>query len=278
MPTCPGFNSNVSITFIGTATAILEVDNVRFLTDPFFSPAGSYYDMPGRNARLTVRQDPALALKELPPIDAVLLSHEDHWDNLDQLGRHLLDGRHVFTTMDGAKQLAPRPGVVGMQPWQEKTVVLGGKTFRITATPADHVPGDECTGFILTTDSFGVSRDGRPNALYFSGDTVYMEEHPQMADKFHIAAAILNTGDARAQLEPPPAPLRQITLGGKEAADMFRAIKADYIVPMHFDAWDHFTQHQDGLAEAFEQEGVSDKVIWLNPGKPVKILCDGFQK
>ncbi|KAH6952522.1 beta-lactamase superfamily domain-containing protein [Ilyonectria sp. MPI-CAGE-AT-0026] len=272
MPTCPGFNSNVSITFIGTATAILEIDGVRFLTDPFFSPAGSYYEIPDSDARLTVHHDPALDLKDLPPIDAVLLSHEDHWDNLDQLGRRILDGRHVFTTMDGAKQLAPRPGVVGMQPWQETTVALGGETFHITATPADHVPGNECTGFILTTDSFGVSPDGRRNAIYFTGDTVYMKELPQMAEKFHIATAIMNTGDAHYQVEAPPAPPRQITIGGKEAAELFRAIKADWIIPMHFDAWDHFTQHKDGLAEAFEQEGVSDKVIWLDPGEPVKIF------
>ena len=272
MSPCPGFNSSLSITFIGTATAILEVDNVRFLTDPFFSPAGSYYEIPGTDARLTVHHDPALSLKDLPPIDAVLLSHEDHWDNLDELGRQILDGRHVFTTMDGARQLAPRPGVVGMQPWQEITIVLGGKVFYITATPAEHKPGDECTGFILTTDSFGVSPDGRPNAIYFTGDTIFTEQLPKMAEKFHIAAAIMNTGDARFQLDPPPAPPRQITMGGKGAAELFRAIKADCIIPMHFDDWDHFTQHEDGLAEAFKQEGVSDKVIWLDPGKPVKIF------
>ncbi|KAM0286938.1 hypothetical protein ACHAQH_000622 [Verticillium albo-atrum] len=273
MPTCSGFNSKVNITFIGTATSILEVDGVRFLTDPFFSPAKSVYDHPEREGvRLFNHDDPALSLKELPPFDAVLLSHEDHWDNLDDLGRQLLDGRHVFTTMDGAKNLAPRPGVVGMRPWQENTICLGGKTFRITATPADHVPGDECTGFILTTDSFGKHPDGRPNAIYLSGDTVYTDKLPQMADRFHIAAAIMNIGDARFQFEPEPAPMTQITMGGKDAARLFREIKADWIVPMHYDGWDHFTQYQAELKKAFEESGVRDHVIWLDPGKPVKIF------
>ncbi|RBQ95686.1 hypothetical protein VDGD_01288 [Verticillium dahliae] len=272
MPTCPGFNSSVSMTFIGTATAILDIDGVKFLTDPFFAPAKTSYQHPERGYQLFNHDEPALTLKDLPPIDAVLLSHEDHWDNLDELGRQLLDGRHVFTTMDGAKQLAPRPGVVGMRPWQESTIALGGTTFRITATPAVHVPGDECTGFILTTESFGKHPDGRPNALYFSGDTVYTDELPAMADRFHIAAAIMNIGDARFQFEPEPAPKAQITMGGKDAAQLFRAIKADWIVPMHFDGWDHFTQYQQELTNAFEEAGVHGHVIWLKLGEPVKIL------
>ncbi|KAH7350050.1 beta-lactamase superfamily domain-containing protein [Plectosphaerella cucumerina] len=272
MPSCSGFNSSVSMTFIGTATAILEIDGVKFLTDPFFSPAKTDFVHETAGYRLFNHHDPALTLSELPPIDAILLSHEDHWDNLDDLGRRLLDGRHVFTTMDGAKQLAPRPGVVGMRPWQENTIVLGGKTFHITATPAVHTPGGECTGFILTTESFGRHPDGRPNAIYFTGDTVYTDELPPMAENFHIAAAIMNIGDAHYQFEPEPAPMTQITMGGKDAARLFRAIKADWIVPMHYDGWDHFTQYQAELSKAFKETGVHENVIWLKPGESVKIF------
>ncbi|KAF5008232.1 hypothetical protein FDECE_5468 [Fusarium decemcellulare] len=270
MSTYPGFKSNVNITFIGTATAILDIDGIRFLTDPFFSPAESTFDSP--HVQLHVHADPALGLKDLPPIDAVLLSHEDHYDNLDPVGRQLLDGRHVFTTMHGANQLAPRPGVVGMKPWDETEIALGGKTFHITATPCDHVPGGECVGFILTTESFGVSSDGRPNAIYFTGDTVYVDELVKMTDKFHIAATLMNVGEARVHIEPPPAPKRQITMGGKQAARLFRDIKADWIIPMHYEAWDHFTQNGEALFKEFKDEGVLNKVKWLVPGKPVEVL------
>lgn len=114
MSACPGFKSNISITWIGTATAIIEIDGVRLLTDPFFHPAGSSVDY--RGSYLQVHHDPALQLKDLPRIDAILLSHEDHWDNLDEVGRQLLDARHVFTTKAGAANLAPRPDVRGMKP------------------------------------------------------------------------------------------------------------------------------------------------------------------
>jgi L-ascorbate metabolism protein UlaG (beta-lactamase superfamily) len=266
-----GSNSIVSVTFIGTATAIIDIAGVKFLTDPFFSPAGTSFEY-APHVILRNAHNPALDMKDLPPIDAVLLSHEDHWDNLDALGRQLLDGRYVFTTMDGAKNLAPRPGVRGMRPWEETFITLGGKAFQIVATPCVHVPGGECTGFIVTTESLGHAADSRPNAVYFTGDTIYTPELSRMTEKFHIVAAIMNTGEAKGVIEPPPAPPTQITMGGEQAARLYRDIKADWIVPMHFDEWEHFTQHKDDLTKTFEEEGVIDKVIWLVSGKPVRIL------
>lgn len=173
------FKSSFSITHIGTATAIFEIDDVKFLTDPFFSPAGTTWDV-GNGMVLKNTDTPALGLENLPPIDAILLSHEDHVDNLDEYGRQLLNGRHVFTTVDGGKNLQPRPAVRGMKPWETVSVLLGGKKFDITATPCQHLPPGECTGFILTTADFGVNGDGRPNAIFFTGDTVYIDELAQI--------------------------------------------------------------------------------------------------
>lgn len=257
------------VTHIGTATAILEINGVSFLTDPFFSPAGStwkYGDM-----TLEVSDSPALRLDQLPVIDAVLLSHEDHPDNLDELGRQLLDGRHVFTTPDGAKNLAPRPAVHGMKPWEEIETVIAGQKFKIVATPTQHLPGGECTGFIVTgdADSFGYGRDGLPNAIYFTGDTVYIDELPQMKDRFHICATVMNLGNAHAPL--PEGPL-QITMGGKDGARLFREIKADVLVPMHYESWKHFTQFGAELRQAFEDESISDKICWLKGGEKVTVL------
>ncbi|KAJ5864062.1 uncharacterized protein N7529_005978 [Penicillium soppii] len=261
------FKSTLSITHIGTATAILEIDGVCLLTDPFFSPAGTEFDV-GLMV-LKISETPALGLADLPPIDAILLSHEDHVDNLDPIGRQLVDGRLVFTTMDGAKNLAPRPGVRGMKPWETLSVSIGGKPFQVTATPCQHLPGGECTGFVLTTPDFGVDADGLPNAIYFSGDTVYIEELNQIADKFHVVAAICNLGDAQI---PLPDVHLQVTMDGKQAARLFRELKADVLVPMHYESWNHFTQGREDLARVFKEEGIEDKICWLIPGVAKKVF------
>ncbi|KAF8732456.1 Zn-dependent hydrolases of the beta-lactamase, partial [Rhizoctonia solani] len=166
------------MTLIGTATTIISIDGVNFITDPVFDNVGTTYD-PGI-LTLESLKAPALGLHEIPAIDTFLLSHEDHPDNLDTAGRTLLDGRLVVTTLDGANNLKPRPAVHPILPWQTLPLSIGGKKFDITGTPCVHLPGGETTGFIIHTESFGMSAEGLPNAIYFSGDTIYLEELGQM--------------------------------------------------------------------------------------------------
>ncbi|KAM0426337.1 hypothetical protein ACHAPT_008378 [Fusarium lateritium] len=262
----PKINADVNITHIGTATAILQINGVNLLTDPFFSPAGTQWNVGA--IVLEISDTPAMALHDLPAIDAILLSHEDHPDNLDELGRRLLDGRRVITTIDGAKKLSPRPDVRGISPWETLSLNLGGEQFQVTGVPCQHVPGGECTGFIITSPAFGET-DGLPNAMYFSGDTIYFEELTQMRDKFHISIAIFNIGAAFAPT-PSGEPL-QITMGGEQASRLFREIGADVLVPMHYESWGHFTENGEKLAEVFEKEGILGKVSWLDPGVQKKI-------
>ncbi|KAH6854661.1 beta-lactamase superfamily domain-containing protein [Chaetomium sp. MPI-CAGE-AT-0009] len=254
------FNAPLAVTHIGTATAIIHVDGINLLTDPVFSPAGTTWDL--GIAVLEISDTPAMGLADLPHIDAVLLSHEDHPDNLDELGRATLDGRHVFTTPDGAKKLAPRPGVRAIQPWETLPLEIGGKRFDVTGTPCEHLPGGEVTGFVVSAPSFGTT-DGKPNAIYFSGDTIYLPELAKMKERFHISVALLNIGKATAPL--PTGPLA-ITMDGADAAKLFKELEADVLVPMHFESWGHFTEKREELAASLEKEGVMDKVLWLEPG------------
>ncbi|KAE8165208.1 beta-lactamase superfamily domain-containing protein [Aspergillus tamarii] len=279
------FKSVVSITHVTTATAIINIDGINFLTDPVFCPAGSQYIYDGwakapnpkdygfegrpPSGVLRSTEGPALQLHDLPPIDAVLLSHEDHVDNLDPLGRQLLDGRKVFTTPDGAQNLQPRPGVVGLHPWETVSATIGGKEFRITGTPCKHFPGGEVTGFILESESFGFNAAGLPNVVYFSGDTVYIDEFEKIKEKWNISVAVLNLGNA---LFSHPNGIIQITFDGKQAAHFMRVTGAEIMVPIHFESWEHFTEHRDDLLRVFEKEGVAELVRWLTPGVEARII------
>ncbi|KAI1134622.1 Metallo-hydrolase/oxidoreductase [Hypoxylon sp. FL0543] len=263
------FNSNVTVTYIGTATAIIDIDGVTFLTDPYFSPENTEWDV--GVATLSSHYSPAVPIEKLPPIDVILLSHEDHPDNFDELSRaRLLDGRRVLTTVDGATKLSPRPGVQGLRPWEKTTLNIGGRRFDVTATPCQHLPGGQCIGFVLTSADFGTT-GGLPNAIYFSGDTVYLEELSRIRDSFHISLALFNLG-AAAVLPPGAQEPLVLTLDGAQGARLFRDIEADVLVPLHFEAWSHFSQSKESLAAAFLSEGVADQVRWLEPGKPTRIL------
>lgn len=214
-------------------------------------------------------------MDQLPPISAILLSHEDHWDNLDDLGRTLLNGRHVFTTLDGANNLAPRPGVRGLKPWESVDVLLEGKPFTVTATPATHLPGGEVIGFILSSPLFRTT-NSKPNVIFFSGDTIYTPDTPsgelaQIAERYHVVVALLNLGKATIPL--PDGPL-QITMDGIQGARLVRDIGAEVVVPMHFEGWGHFAEGRKGVEGDFEREGVelAGRVRWLVVGEETTIL------
>lgn len=257
--------ASVTVTHIGTATAIINIDGVNILTDPAF-PDGS--DIQHKYAVLKTPQKAAIRLPDLPHIDAILLSHEDHPDNLDPQGRTLLMGRNVITTVNGKEKLGGGPGITGLSPWKTVDLKIGGKDFTVTGTPARHVTSAECMGFILHTESLGTS-NGLPNVIYFAGDTVYIEELKQITDKFNVVLALFNLGKATV---PFQGEITQVTMDGKQAAQLIRDINPGQVVPMHFESWSHFKQKKDELAQVLEEEGVSDKVRFLIPGEPQKLV------
>ncbi|XWW98102.1 hypothetical protein V2A60_006098 [Cordyceps javanica] len=261
--------ASVNVTFIGTATAILEINGVNFITDPFFSPAGSEWDVGVTVLKNT--SSPALGLADLPAIDAVLLSHEDHPDNLDELGRQLLDARRVFTTLDGASKLGPRPAVRGMHPWQKASFSIGNVTFELTATPCQHLPGGECIGFVISGPGFGET-NGKPNGVYFSGDTVYIEELAAIKDKFNIQAALINLGAASVPVGDPPL---KITMDSADAIQLIQTLEADVAIPMHCDGWGHFAENGAQAAKVFDEKGVKEVIRWLKPGNKTEIIRNG---
>jgi L-ascorbate metabolism protein UlaG (beta-lactamase superfamily) len=79
---------SIKATYIGGPTALIEIDGLRFLTDPTFDPAGTTHETPVYTLRKTL--GPAIAVHALADIDAVLLSHDHHFDNLDRAGRAML--------------------------------------------------------------------------------------------------------------------------------------------------------------------------------------------
>ena len=123
----------LSITLIGGPTALIEIDGFRLLTDPTFDPPGAY-QLP--HVKLEKLAGPALTPDKIGNIDAVLLSHDQHADNLDDSGKEFLKvAKRVLTTEAGAKRLGGK--AEGFAPW-EVTEVAGknGHALTITATPA----------------------------------------------------------------------------------------------------------------------------------------------
>src|SRR4051794_15171768 len=84
--TVPEQSAPPSLRLVGGPTALISYGGLRLLTDPTFDPPGDY-PRPGTEIVLHKLTGPALPLEELGPIEAVLISHDHHSDNLDRAGR-----------------------------------------------------------------------------------------------------------------------------------------------------------------------------------------------
>lgn len=95
--------AQLPVRVLGGPTALFEYGGLRFLTDPTFDGPRDY-PVPG--GRLTKTAPASAAPADLGRIDVVLLSHDEHPDNLDESGRALLaDVALTLTTPGGGQRL-----------------------------------------------------------------------------------------------------------------------------------------------------------------------------
>ncbi len=249
--------SPLKITLVGGPTALIEIDGFRLLTDPTFDPPGEY-QLPHVMLRKTA--GPALAASAIGPIDAVLLSHDQHADNLDNSGRALLEkaGR-VLTTVVGAQRLQGR--AEGLAPWQTTELTRAdGRKLLITATPARHGPAGieplagDVIGFVIS------SGDGASRPIYVTGDTVWYDGVAEVARRYPAGVVLLFAGAAQTR-----GPFH-LTMNVNDAIETAHAFKDAVIVPLHFDSWAHFTQGRDDLERSFKALGVGGRLRLLEPG------------
>ena len=244
-------------TYIGGTTALLEIDGVRLLIDPGFDPAGTEFR--SGTYVLTRTKGPAAQGSELLPIDAVLLSHDHHFDNLDGSGRAFLPAAQcVLTTKDGAQRLGGR--AMGLAPGQAAKV--GGLT--ITATQARHGPENGDRGPVI---GFIVESAGEKGATYVSGDTVLYDGLLEIAARYDIRRALLFMGAARVAAVGP----QHLTMTAREAAELAMHLPHARIVPLHYEGWAHFSEGRDVIEKAFAAAGLTDRLTWGEPGKRVDL-------
>ena len=133
----------MKITHYGTATLLIEVGGLRLLTDPVFDPKGTKHDFGfgfgSTKAYVTAKNEDAIG-----EIDAVLLSHDQHGDNLDARGREVLArAPRVVTTRAAARRLGDAARVIGLAPFESTEIIKGDAKVRITGTPARHGPASD---------------------------------------------------------------------------------------------------------------------------------------
>jgi len=245
----------INVIYLGGPTIILEVAGLRIMTDPTLDPPGTEFLNNGKPIYWKLNGP---AITDVGKIDIVLLSHDQHGDNLDNGGRELLKTvSKTLTTKVGAERLGGN--AIGLAPWESINI---NEEVTVTGTPARHGPAGsekitgDVTGFIVSAGGMEV---------YITGDTVFYNGIEEVAKRFHPKYVFIFAGAAK-----PRGPFN-ITMGNNDALDTAAAFPNAIIIPLHFEGWSHYTEPAEMLKQGFAAVGISDRLKILEPGKKTEL-------
>jgi L-ascorbate metabolism protein UlaG (beta-lactamase superfamily) len=261
-------SNEVKVTWFDTAMALIEIGSVRLLTDPVFDRKGATFDHGPVHLQKTSER--AIEPSALGRIDAVLLSHDQHGDNLDSGGRAFLSrAPQVLTTEECAARLE---GVraIGLPSWAQVSVYSpDGDPVVVTGVPAQHGPDGTqeatgpVTGFMIQSPAL------HSGPVYVSGDTVRFSGTAEIAKRYApVSLALLNIGRVRLQ----PMGELEFSMSAEEALAYAAELRPAWIVPMHFEGWLHFSENPDQAREVFTRSNYGSRTKWLRPGERASFL------
>ena len=256
--------SGLRATWLGHSTVLIEIEGVRILTDPVWGPRASPLALAGPKRFQPV----PVELREMPPVDAVIVSH-DHYDHLDYPTIRALAKTDVpFITSLGVgahlEAWGVQPGrITELDWWESHELPKGGVT--VTAAPSQHFSGRTLHTRNATLWSSFAIRSPR-HSVFFSGDTGLTTEYE----------------DIRAKLGPFDLVMLEIGAFHPAWGDMHlgpqNALKANallgggLLLPVHWATFSLAMHAWDQPAEVLLEEGrkMGARLVMPKLGEPVE--------
>ena len=248
-----------TVTWVGHATLLVQMDHATFLTDPIWSERASPVGFTGPKRA----QAPGVALDDLPEIDFLLVSH-NHYDHLDVETLRRLAARDPHTLfvvpLENAVTLrdAGVSNVVELD-WGGSVEIAG---LRVVCLPAQHWSGRGLLDRRVTLwGSYAVI--GPERRFYFAGDTGYFDGFAKIGalhGPFDLAAMPIGAYSPREMMH-------HFHMNPEEALQASRDVRARRIVPVHYGTFDLSDESPDEpprrLMEAATAGAIAPEDVYL---------------
>jgi len=272
--------SGLRVTWMGHSSTLVEIDGVRILLDPVWDERASPFSWIGPKRFFA----PPIRLEDLPPLDAVLVSH-DHYDHLSaatvrRLARLQPDARFITSLGVGAvlRRFGVRAKRITEMNWTDTAYVEGadGAVCEITSLPSRHFSGRSLwnrfetlwASFVLRGAPTGrLAQDGQRHVVYYGADSGWWQGYDEIGEAHGPFDLTLLEIGAFNDL------WQQIHLGPDGAVRAFRAMGGSgLMMPIHWGLFDlalhAWRQPMQRLLE------VSDGLkLWApEPGVPTEVV------
>ena len=258
--------SGLRATWLGHSTVLVEIDGARILFDPVWARRASPSSLIGPKRFFA----PPLALEDLPPLDAILASH-DHYDHLDRgviraLARSATQSKARFIVPLGVGAHLEKWGVspdrITELDWSESTTVAN---LTVTATPARHFSGRGLTDRNHTLWASWAVR-GPGHRVFHSGDTGPFNGFTEIGNShgpFDLTLIKIGAYD-----ESWP----DIHINPELAVSAHKELQGDVLLPIHwgtfnlaFHAW---TEPAERIVKAAAANGT--RLVMPRPGESIE--------
>jgi len=255
-PVFPRLAANeLALTWIGHASFLMQSPGLNALVDPNFA---NWLFLLKRLKR------PGLAIRDLPPIDLVLLTHA-HFDHFHKPTLRRLPSPKVCVLPWGCGSLARRLGferVIELRWWES----FGQDDWRVTLVPSKHWGARTLRDTQRGYGGFVLESHGR--RIYHAGDSAYFEGFAEIGQRMRPELALLPIGAYF------PESFRRVHMGPDEALQAFRDLSATQLVPMHYGTFrlgfEDLDEPPRWLGELAGAAGLSDRICILEEGVPRK--------
>jgi L-ascorbate metabolism protein UlaG (beta-lactamase superfamily) len=265
-------DGETAITFIGHSSFLIQTAGRALLVDPVFAQ---------RLILLRRQRHPGIRISDLPPIDAVLLTHA-HMDHLNRPSLRAVTREMRRRGLPAPIAIVPKnvedlvrdlgfARIESLEWWQSAQLNRNSDATRkaldpltITMTPARHWGArmfkDTHRGF----GGYVIESAGGP-AIYHSGDTAYFDRFAEIGRRLRPEIALLPIGAYF------PDSYRAVHTSPEEALRGFFDLKSDIMIPMHYGTFRLGREPMDEplprLMQAADQAGVTDRISPLIEGK-----------
>ncbi|MFD2147953.1 MBL fold metallo-hydrolase [Mucilaginibacter antarcticus] len=256
--------SGLRVTLVGHSSLLIEIDGRTILTDPVWSKRVSLFQWMGPKRFF----DPPLRISELPPLDAIIISH-DHYDHLDMATIKRFAGTTIpFFCSSGVGAHLQRCGItrnyINEMDWGDSVMI--DHDCIVTATPSRHFSGRGLTGRNETLWSSFVIK-GKKHNIFFGADSGYFPGFKDIGETFGPFDLTMLEIGAYGQYWP------DIHMGPDNASNAHLDLKGKLMMPIHWGTFNLALHDWYEPIERLEQYAIDKKIALFvpEPGKPTEV-------
>ncbi len=246
----------IQITWVGHSTFLIQMEGVNILTDPIFNDRSSPFSFGGIRRLVP----PGLELKDLPPIHAVMISH-NHYDHLDKHSVERLGNKPTYFVPLGLAQWLKKrkiENIVELDWWQASSLAA----LKFHSAPVQHFSGRTPFDRNKTLWS-GWIIAGKKGKIFFAGDTGYSPVFREIGERFGpIRVSLIPIGAYR-----PRWFMKPVHVDPPEAVQIHRDMKSQQSIASH---WGTFKLSDEPIGEpprylekALRDAGLAEKKFIL---------------